>query len=84
MNKKKAEFHLEDQDLPSFILKEVIITGNKIYSNAELNGLTSSLTDKEVTLYDINILAQSITEKYKQDGYITSVAYVPRKLFKME
>lgn len=60
-------------------LKEITIEGSTVYSPKELSEYYSDLVGKEITLADIYIAAAKINQRYTQDGYVLSAAYLPEQ-----
>jgi hemolysin activation/secretion protein len=58
-------------------LTKVIITGNTVYSTAELLALFRPALNKEIALSDLQNLVYEVTQKYRHDGYILSHAFLP-------
>jgi hemolysin activation/secretion protein len=58
-------------------VRGVRITGNTVYSTAELEPLFADLVGREVPVTAIYDLAQKITAKYGGDGWVLSRAIVP-------
>lgn len=58
-------------------VKKVQVTGNTIYTSAELEALVNYLVGGEHALSDLDIAAQRITAFYRQNGYIVAHAYLP-------
>jgi hemolysin activation/secretion protein len=58
-------------------VRAVHITGVTVYKPDQLAPLYADLVDHEVTLADVYALAQKITTKYGNDGYVISRAIVP-------
>ena len=58
-------------------VRGVRITGNTVYSAADLEPLYRDLVGREVPVTAIYDLAQKITAKYGGDGYVLSRAIVP-------
>ena len=67
----------EDLKGVKFVLKKLFIQGTTIYDKKAFKPLYSNYLKKELTLKDIYEIAQSITNKYRNDGYILSKAIVP-------
>ena len=59
------------------VIRHVEITGSTVYSPEVLAPLYADLLGHEVTLQSVYDLAQRITAKYGQDGYVLSRAIVP-------
>ena len=60
-----------------FVLNRLFIRGTTIYDKRSLKPLYNSYLKKELTLRHIYEIAQKITNKYRNDGYILSKAIVP-------
>ena len=60
-----------------FFLNKVIIKGTTIYDKRSFRPFFASYLKKELTLKDIHEIAQKITNKYRNDGYLLSKANVP-------
>ena len=58
-------------------LNKVIIKGTTIYGKRSFRPFYASYLKKELTLKDIYAIAQKITNKYRNDGYLLSKANVP-------
>ncbi len=69
------------QDLPnkevSFKLNSIHITGNTEYTEEQLMNLVCQRIGEEVTINDLIGMANSITEFYQRNGYISTTAYLP-------
>ncbi len=69
------------QDLPnkevSFKLNSIHITGNTEYTEEQLMNLVCEKVGDEVTINDLIGLANTITEFYQKNGYISTTAYLP-------
>ena len=69
------------QDLPnkevSFTLNSVHITGNTEYTEEQLMNLVCQKVGDEVTINDLIGMANTITEFYQKNGYISTTAYLP-------
>lgn len=59
------------------VIRSVVITGSTVYSPDQLAPLYADLLGHEVSLQAVYDLAQRITAKYGQDGYVLSRAVVP-------
>jgi hemolysin activation/secretion protein len=60
-----------------FILKRLTVDGVSVYPAELVRSLYESMLGKEVTLADIYRVAETLTAKYRNDGYILSQAVVP-------
>ena len=89
----KEEEHLDDkiemnkqmkdqmQDLPnkevSFVLNSIHITGNTEYTEEQLMNLVCQKIGETVTINELIGMANTITEYYQRNGYISTTAYLP-------
>ena len=60
-----------------FVLRRVVIDGMTVYTPDQLRPLYAELVGKTVSLLDVYHLADTITVKYRSDGYVLSRAVVP-------
>ncbi len=60
-----------------FVLESVRVGGMTVYKPAEIRPLYAAEIGKTVTLTDIYALAQELTAKYRNDGYILTSVVVP-------
>ncbi len=60
-----------------FVLRRVILEGVTAYSPKELRRVYGRYLDRSVTLNVIQYLADALTAKYRNDGYILSQVMVP-------
>ncbi|SVE43081.1 uncharacterized protein METZ01_LOCUS495935, partial [marine metagenome] len=72
----KSLFPIEQEEV-KFVLNHLLIQGLTIYDQRSFKPLYRNLLKKELTLKDIYEIAQKITNKYRNDGYILSKAIVP-------
>jgi hemolysin activation/secretion protein len=61
----------------SFKLNDLRLNGVKALTNEELQGITAPYIGRNVTLGDLESLAQAITARYKERGYFLAQAVVP-------
>lgn len=59
------------------VVRGVEITGSTVYGAAQLQALYAGFIGHRVSLADVYALAQRITAKYGNDGYVLSRAIVP-------
>jgi len=64
---------------PSFFVRRVIIEGNTLFEDSELEELVQLGEGMDVTLGILNLLAQEITSFYGQAGYILTEAFIPEQ-----
>ncbi|MDX1923090.1 MAG: POTRA domain-containing protein [Alphaproteobacteria bacterium] len=60
-------------------LKSLKIIGATVYAPAELDALYATNIGKDITLDAVYKTASAITEKYRNDGYFLSRAFVPEQ-----
>ena len=60
-----------------FKLKRLLIEGATVYKNRQFNHLHRNFLGKEITLEHVYRIANAITKKYRNAGYILSKAIVP-------
>lgn len=60
-----------------FFLNRLFIQGTTVYDKKDFKPLYRKYLKKELTLRDIYDIAQKITNKYRNDGYMLSKAFVP-------
>lgn len=59
------------------LIKNITVTGVTLLADKEINKIIIPYKDKELTLGDMEKVANLITDAYRQKGYITSRAYLP-------
>lgn len=84
---KKAEKPVIQEQMPAEIVppatgekvlvREIVVAGVSLLSQEEINKITAPYKGKEVSLRDMQKVADLITDAYRQKGYITSRAYLP-------
>lgn len=62
-----------------FTLKSVNVTGDSVYSDAQLSQIWSDKIGQTITLADVYGFAQELTVKYRNDGYILTQVVVPEQ-----
>ncbi len=60
-----------------FVLTDLLVDGNTVYTEEELMPLWQGLLGQEITLTQFYGVAAAITVKYRNDGYILTRALVP-------
>ncbi|MDP8216623.1 MAG: ShlB/FhaC/HecB family hemolysin secretion/activation protein [Candidatus Kaelpia imicola] len=58
-------------------IKEIKVVGVTIFSEDEIQSITSDFENRELSLREIYKIANLITDLYRKNGYITSRAYIP-------
>ncbi len=61
----------------NFLLQRMIIKGSTIYGKRKFSRLFRKYLHRRINLEEIYIIAQQITNMYRNDGYILSKAVVP-------
>lgn len=59
------------------LVKKISVSGISILPAETINNITASYQNKEVSLRQMEELANLITDAYRKNGYITSRAYLP-------
>ena len=62
-----------------FVLRGVTVGGSTVYSAEQLAPLYQSLVGREVSLLEVYGIANQITARYRNDGYVLSQAIVPQQ-----
>lgn len=60
-----------------FEINKVIFTGNTIFKTSELEKYSTDIIGKKVTIDDIKAITTKITQLYRSNGYLTSMAFLP-------
>ncbi|MGC8977468.1 MAG: ShlB/FhaC/HecB family hemolysin secretion/activation protein [Candidatus Ratteibacteria bacterium] len=68
---------IEIKNGKTVLVKKINVIGNKKVSNEEIEKITKEYEGKEITISDLKIIADKITEIYWNKGYVTSFAYIP-------
>lgn len=66
----------------TFVLKKIILVDNRTYSTKTLSALYKDKLNKKISIADLYLLAQSITNYYRNNGYILSRAILPPQKIK--
>lgn len=64
---------------PSFILKDVQITGVTVFKPEDLRFAYETYLNKSVTFKDLEAITSKIKFKYKQGGYFTTLVFIPEQ-----
>lgn len=59
------------------VIQAFTFSGNKVFTSAQLSGLVSNYTKREIGLKDLNEATKVITEHYRKNGYFLAQAYLP-------
>jgi len=70
---------LESEPVPevTFELNSITIEKNTVYSTEQLMDLIKDNIGKEVAIADLIMMANRITDFYQNNGYLSTIAYVP-------
>lgn len=70
---------LENEPVPevTFELNSITIEKNTVYSTEQLMELIQENIGKEVSIADLILMANKITDYYQNSGYLSTIAYVP-------
>jgi hemolysin activation/secretion protein len=60
-----------------FVLKRVVVDVPNLYNPTILFDMDSDYIGRMVSFADLNVIAQRVTKKYREDGYIFSRAILP-------
>jgi len=60
-----------------FTLKQIVLEGVTVYQESELQPLYAGLLNREISFAEIYTLANTLTARYRNDGYILSQVIVP-------
>lgn len=60
-----------------FVLHSLTVEGSTVYGTAALQDIWAGLVGKEITLGEAQSIADRITVRYRNDGYILSRAIIP-------
>lgn len=64
------------------LIKQIIVEGATLVSQAEISKITADFEGKELSLKSMQKVADLITDEYRKKGYATSRAYVPPQKIK--
>lgn len=64
------------------LVKSLQVTGARVFSEAELLGLTGFVPNTELTLGELQAMAARITDHYRKNGYFVARAYLPAQSIK--
>jgi hemolysin activation/secretion protein len=64
---------------PSFILKEVKVTGSTVFNPQDFQPVYQPYLNKKVTFQDMQELSGKIESKYREKGYFTTTVYIPEQ-----
>ena len=65
-----------------FVLKYLVLEGVTVYRPEELLPLYEEFLNREILVSDVVIIAERVTAKYRNDGYLLSQAIIPPQTIK--
>lgn len=65
-----------------FKLNSITYSGSTVFDIEKLNKLSAKLIGSDISLNDLNNIADTITDMYKKQGYLTSKAIIPPQVIK--
>lgn len=71
-------------DTTRILVNTLVITGAKVYTQAELVAVTGFVPGSELTLASLRDMAAKITALYARNGYFAAQAYLPAQDIKSE
>jgi len=71
----------EDEDIgeEGIVIERIVFEGNTVIETIDLEKAVESYKNQELTLEDMGELADLITMKYQEEGYILARAYLPEQ-----
>ncbi|MDR7151378.1 hemolysin activation/secretion protein [Hydrogenophaga palleronii] len=69
-------------DAVKIMVNRLQVTGATVYLEAELLALTGFRPGSELSLADLRVMAQKITDRYRSQGYFLAQAYLPAQEIK--
>ncbi|MCX5875181.1 MAG: ShlB/FhaC/HecB family hemolysin secretion/activation protein [Deltaproteobacteria bacterium] len=73
---------VSDSDNVKFLVKSLHVTGQTLYSEAELVAITGFVPDGELTLSELRVMASKIAGHYHRNGYFVAQTYLPMQEIK--
>ena len=67
----------EDADKLRFTLRSVEVSGSSVYGSHEIETAFAPFVGREITAVDVFRIANTLTARYRRDGYILSQVLVP-------
>ena len=59
------------------LVKSLHVTGQTVYTEAELLAITGFIPGRELTLSELRVMASKIADHYHRNGYFVAQAYLP-------
>ncbi len=70
----------EDMDAIRLEIRAIDVAGNTVYPAAALDPLLGQYTGREVSLRELYDLADALSQKYQDDGYVLSQVVIPDQI----
>lgn len=64
-------------DASAIVVQRLAVTGASVYSESDLMAIAGFVPGQRLTLGDLNAMADRVTSRYRQDGYLVGRAYLP-------
>ncbi len=71
----------ENAESIRFTLRDIRVNGVSAFSEEQIRNIYSAMLDSEISLDQVWVIANNITNYYRGQGYFLSRAYVPRQSF---
>ncbi|MDJ0571583.1 MAG: ShlB/FhaC/HecB family hemolysin secretion/activation protein [Pleurocapsa sp. MO_192.B19] len=78
INAAQADTNIS-QKIKMIEFKQIIVSGNTVFSDNELNLYLKKYQQKNINISQINKITKSLTELYVEHGYISSGAFLPQQ-----
>jgi hemolysin activation/secretion protein len=72
----------EEAQKITFLLKKIILSGNHVYQTELLEDLYKDKLNKKISVADLFAIVESITDFYRNNGYVLSQAILPPQSIK--
>ena len=69
----------EDGEEAAIFMKDILFTGNTVITTEALREAVKDFKERELTLADMNTVAEMVTMTYQEQGYILARAYLPEQ-----
>lgn len=67
---------------PFFTVKKIVVKGSSVFEDGDLYELLKTGIGKKKSLTDLQNISIAITNRYREKGYVFSLAYVPQQRMK--
>ncbi|MFH1782965.1 MAG: ShlB/FhaC/HecB family hemolysin secretion/activation protein [Candidatus Omnitrophota bacterium] len=79
IEEKLVEEEKIDKSGPSFILRDIKVTGATAFTQDELKNIYKPSLDKKIYYSELKGIANAIKNEYKKRGYLTATSFVPQQ-----